>query len=123
MHAHASERRATLSRLLTSLSSLAYPPKGVYAGGAVSPRSIGVRNAFLCSPCRPRDHRGAVQELVEPSDSPLSTALHHPPRGGSGQEPVDRKLISRAPGGLHPALRFSLSTDLLRPCGRNDASR
>src|SRR3989440_247156 len=85
-NAQATDRRSALSRPLTSRSSLAYPPKGVYAGGAVSPRSIGVLNAFLCSPRGPCDHRRGIQGLVEPSDSPLSTACDHPPSGGSAQE-------------------------------------
>src|SRR5215470_10005671 len=84
--AQATDRRSALSRPLTSRSSLAYPPKGVYAGGAVSPRSIGVLNALLYSPRDPRKHRWGFPALVEPSDSPLSTACDHPPRGGSGQE-------------------------------------
>src|SRR5437763_15855355 len=85
-NAQATDRRSAVSRLLTSQSSLAYPPKGVYAGEAVSPRSIGVLNALLYSPRDPRKHRWGIAALVEPSDSPLSTACDHPPRGGSGQE-------------------------------------
>src|SRR5947208_5993703 len=88
-NAQATDRRSALSRPLTSRSSLAYPPNGVYAGGAVSPRSIGVLNAFLYAPRGPRDHRRGSARLVEPSDSPLSTGFVHPPRGGSGASVVD----------------------------------
>src|SRR3954447_17179096 len=87
--AQTTDRRSARSRLLTSRSSLAYPPNGVYAGGAVSPRSIGVLNAFLYAPRGPRDHRRGSARLVKPSDSPLSTGSVHPPRGGSGARLVD----------------------------------
>src|SRR5436189_5862542 len=85
-NAQATDRWSARSSPLTSRSSLAYPPKGVYAGGAVSPRSIGVLNALLYSPRGPCKHRRGIQALVEPSDSPLSTVRDHPPREGSAQE-------------------------------------
>src|SRR3954467_4441229 len=93
--AQTTDRRSARSRLLTSRSSLAYPPNGVYAGGAVSPRSMGVLNAFLYSPRSPRGYRRGSERLVEPSDSPLSTASNHPPRGGSGQELGDEPTDSK----------------------------
>src|SRR4051794_19327720 len=92
--AQTTDRRSARSRLLTSRSSLAYPPNGVYAGGAVSPRSMGVLNAFLYSPRSPRGYRRGSERLVDPSDSPLPPAPNHPPRGGSGQGLGDEQTDS-----------------------------